>query len=610
MESRAGKIEVGRFKESILLFNRRQRIKLVILGAVQFLLGVVDLLAVGILAILGKLAVVGVQSGLATGKVSYLLQFLQIEHLAIQQQALALGTLALTLLLFKSLISIILIQKSLKGISTASSEISSNLTSKVFNTNKIGNLGLTPQAVLYALTQGVTFVTIGIVGTFVTIIGDLGLIVLMFIGITVVDPLIAVLSLFLFGLSTLLLSKNLHRRAIRLGSDTATLNVQSDRLILESISLHSDLFVRNRVRIFTQRISQVRNELMETSRQLVFIPNISKYVFETTLLLGAFMLAGVEFYLNDAPTAVASLTLFMASASRVIPALLRSQQGIMNIKVNLASAGDTLNLVREMKSIVKVNDQETRIRFVYENFAPEIEMRGLEFSYPGNLNFEIEDINLVIKPGQFVALVGKSGSGKSTLIDLILGISDLRNGEILISGLNPSRAFSKWPGAIAYVPQNIKLIHGSLRENILLGYTSEEIPDSRIHEVLRSLDLNNLISKPEGLDFQISTFSGGLSGGQIQRIGIARALISNPKVLVLDEATSSLDAETEGVVSNLLRSLHGNVTIIVVAHRLSTVQHADCLYWMDNGRIVSSGTFDELRMKNKDFETSVKLLRL
>ena len=285
MESMPGKIEASRFKESILLFNRRQQIKLVILVVVQFLLGVVDLLAVGILAILGKLAVVGVQSGLATGKVSYLLQFLQIEHLAIQQQALALGTLALMLLLFKSLISIILIQKSLKGISTASSEISSNLISKVFNTNKIGHLGLTPQAVLYALTQGVTFVTIGIVGTFVTIIGDLGLIVLMFIGITIVDPLIAILSVFLFSLSTLLLSRNLHRRAIRLGSDTASLNIQSDQLILEAISLHSDLFVRNRVRIFTQRISQVRVELMEKNRQLIFIPNISKYVFETTILL-------------------------------------------------------------------------------------------------------------------------------------------------------------------------------------------------------------------------------------------------------------------------------------------------------------------------------------
>jgi ATP-binding cassette subfamily C protein len=610
MKLMLGKIAVSRFKESIFLFNKRQRIKFVVLGVVQFLLGVVDLLAVGILAILGKLAVVGVQSGLATGKVSYLLKLLRVEHLSIQQQATVLGSLALSLLLIKSLISILLINKSLKGISAASSVISSNLISKVFNTNKMGNLGLAPQAVLYALTQGVTFVTIGIIGTFVTIIGDLGLIILMFVGITFVDPLIAILSLLMFGLTTFLLSKNLHHRAISLGSETADLNIESDQLIIEAIGLHSELFVRNKVQMFTQKISRVRGKLMETSRQLVFMPNISKYVFETTILTGAFLLTGIEFYLYDAPTAIASLTLFMASASRVVPALLRSQQGLMNIKVNLASAGSTLDLITQLQDISSVTNKKTENDFVHKDFLPEVVIKDLQFKYPDSSDFRIQDINMVIKTGQFVALVGKSGSGKSTLIDLLLGINNLGKGEIRISGLTPSQAFSRWPGAIAYVPQNVKLIQASLRENILLGYTSEEISDSKIIEVLMSLDLDELISNPDGLDFNISTFGGGLSGGQIQRIGIARALVCNPKVLVLDEATSSLDAETEGVVSNLLRSLSGKVTIIVVAHRLSTVQQADCLYWMNRGRVESSGKFEELRKKNKDFETSVNLLRL
>jgi len=603
-------IVTSRFRESLFLFSKRQRYKIIILGIIQFFLSVVDLVAVGILAILGKLAAVGVQSGINTGKVEYLLRLLGIQHLTIQQQAVTLGSLALSLLLLKSFVSIWLIQRSLRGISTASSEISSNLLSKVFNRNRIENLGVQPQAVLYALTQGVTFVTIGIVGTFVTIIGDLGLITLMFFGILFFDPLIATLSLFLFGCSTILLSRNLHSRAVRLGTETANLNVQSDRLILEVIALHPDLYIRNRVQIFTKEISRIRGKLMETNRQLVFLPNISKYVFESTVLLGAFIFAGVEFYLYDAPTAIASLTLFLASASRVIPALLRAQQGLMSIKVNLSASEDTLNLASQLQTASNVMEQKPIKNFNHEKFLPEIKIENCEFKYPDGSDFKIQDLNLIIKPGQFVALVGKSGSGKTTLINLILGLEDIQKGKILISGQEPSLTFNQWPGAVAYVPQNVKLIEGTLRDNILLGYTQDEISDLKICEVLGSLELHDLLSNPQGLDFKMSTFGGGLSGGQIQRIGIARALVSDPRVLVLDEATSSLDAQTESVVSELLNSLQGKVTVVVVAHRLSTVQHADCLYWLENGSIISFGTFNELRKLNTDFETNVNLLRL
>jgi ATP-binding cassette subfamily C protein len=507
-------------------------------------------------------------------------------------------------------LSIILIKKSLQGISTASAHISSGLIEKVFRLNRIQNLGLAPQEVLYSVTQGITLVTIGIVGTFVTIIGDIGLIALMFTGILILNPLIALISFAIFGFTSILLSKNLHTRAVELGSQTANLNIESNRLILESVMMHSDLLIRNRVNLFTDKISLTRTKLMDTNRQQIFLPNISKYVFETTILIGAFILASVEFILFDAPTAVASLTLFMASGSRVIPALLRSQQGIMAIRANLSASEVTLSLVEKLKESQHTSEIQTVADFEHKNFIPEVRIEDLDFKFGEGGGFALKNINLELKSGEFVAIVGKSGSGKSTLLNLILGLENPSHGRINISGVSPRTATCQWTGALAYVPQDIKIIDNSIRENILLGFTTDEVSDQEIFGILQLLGLSELVSRPDGLDTRISQFYGGLSGGQIQRIGIARALITKPKLIILDEATSSLDAETESTVNSLFQSLHGKVTVIVVAHRLSTVQNADRLYWMEQGRIINSGTFQELRNSNKNFENNVQLLGL
>lgn len=598
------------FAKSFSLFTKRQRTKLISLGVIQVLLGFMDLIAVAILAVLGQLAVTGVQSRESSGKTYEFLRSLRIENLSIQKQALILGAGALTLLVVRSFLSILLIQKSLKAIGVASSKISASLVSQVFNTNRIHKLGLEPQEVLYSLTQGISLVTIGIVGTLVTIIGDIGLIILMFIGIVLINPDIALISGLLFGTTTLVLSKFLHKRAAKLGLETSTLNVESNRLILETVNLHTDLYVRNRISVFTNQISNVREKLMDTNRQLIFMPNISKYVFETTVLLGAFLIAGLEFLLNDAPTAVASLTLFMATGSRVVPALVRAQQGIINIKTNLAASESTLNLISMFKNSDYSTDNPQPLKIEHIGFNPQVEIRNGNFSYLPKSEFAIKSINLNISAGEFVAFVGKSGAGKSTLIDLLIGANNFDSGEIFISGIKPQEVVSKWTGAIGYVPQNVRLIDSTLRENILLGFTNNDVPDATLLDLLGMLGLKDLIFRENGLDTIISQFKGGLSGGQAQRIGLARALISNPGLLILDEATSALDAETENIVNNLLKTLHGKVTIIVIAHRLSTVQDADCLYWMENGEIVSSGTFAKLRKENQNFEISANLLGL
>ena len=181
---------------------------------------------------------------------------------------------------------------------------------------------------------------------------------------------------------------------------------------------------------------------------------------------------------------------------------------------------------------------------------------------------------------------GPSGSGKTTLVDLLLGVLKPQAGEVLISGEAPERAMCLWPGAISYVPQEISIKNGSVRENVALGYGLSEIADEQIFLALEMASLHKFTSElVDGLDTQVGDKGTSLSGGQRQRLGIARAFFTNPKLLILDEATSSLDGDTEEQITSTISHLRGKATVILIAHRLSTVRNADCVLYINNGEI-------------------------
>jgi ABC-type multidrug transport system fused ATPase/permease subunit len=212
----------------------------------------------------------------------------------------------------------------------------------------------------------------------------------------------------------------------------------------------------------------------------------------------------------------------------------------------------------------------------------------------------LSDINLKINSGEAVGFVGQSGSGKSTLIDIMLGLLTPLSGSVLVNGQEVSGIKSVWQKTIGYIPQTIFLMDDSLRRNIAIGIAGSEIDEVAIHDALKSAQLEDFVaSLPEGLDTVVGERGVRLSGGQRQRIGIARALYHRPSVLVLDEATSSLDTETEKGVMQAVQALQGDKTVIIVAHRLSTVEYCDRLYRLDAGRIVDEGTFDEVMNRSQ-----------
>ena len=207
--------------------------------------------------------------------------------------------------------------------------------------------------------------------------------------------------------------------------------------------------------------------------------------------------------------------------------------------------------------------------------------------------------------------MGPSGAGKTTLVDLILGILEPNAGKVLISGLVPSEAFKKWSGAIAYVPQNVMVSTGTIRENVGLGYLPEIATDQLVLNALQIAQLDSqVLAMPGGLDSPVGENGSQISGGQRQRLGIARAMFTKPKLLVLDEATSSLDGQTEADVTAAIQSLRGRATVIVVAHRLSTARAADQVIYVENGHILAIGKFDEVRSAVPNFDQQALLLGL
>ena len=233
-------------------------------------------------------------------------------------------------------------------------------------------------------------------------------------------------------------------------------------------------------------------------------------------------------------------------------------------------------------------------------FENEIVLDRVTYRYPNASETAIKDISLSIKKGQSIALIGKSGSGKTTLVDVILGLLTPESGNISVDGSSIYHDVRSWQNLIGYIPQSIFLLDTTIEGNIAFGVSDDLIDPERMNKAIHAAQLAELVEQlPDGIKTTVGERGVRLSGGQRQRIGIARTLYHEREILVLDEATSALDNETEILVSEAIKSLSGTKTMIIIAHRLTTVEHCDSIYLMDKGRIVKSGSYREVVLKEQ-----------
>lgn len=303
--------------------------------------------------------------------------------------------------------------------------------------------------------------------------------------------------------------------------------------------------------------------------------------------------------------AIPTLGLLGVAAFRLVPTVSRLANGFVTMRYGAAALDQIYDdvVLHEARCVKHEGDQNCEKL----KFKKDIVLKGVTFYYPQRDTPAISDVYLNIERGQLMALVGPSGSGKTTLVDLILGILSPSSGSIMVDGQNIATNLRGWQRNIGYVPQTIFLSDASLRSNIAFAIPDKDINDQRIHDVVRLAGLNDIVRElPEGLATKVGERGICLSGGQRQRVGIARALYGNPDLLVLDEATSALDGISEKQIAHALERLKGMVTILVIAHRLTTVQWCDQLVFLKKGRVIGVGRYDDLVGGNAEFRHFVQ----
>lgn len=598
---------------SLRVLQSKNRNRIVAVTVLQILMNFLDLIGVATIGILGALTVSGVGSGKKGVRLAQILEILGMTGYSLQYQVGILGLFAAFILTIRTIVTIFFTRKLLFFLNRQSAEISTKLTAQVLSRNLIENQSRSIQEFIFALTYGVDTITLGIIGVSVTLIADSALLLILLSGMIIVDPFTAFGSIIFFSVIGYTVYKLLHSKAKFFGSQEWKLNVLSNQKIEEVLRCYRESVVRNSRDYYVSEVGKIRHSLSRIDAELAFLPYVSKYVMEFSVVLGALLISGFLFLTQTAVHAVSILAIFLAAGSRIAPAILRIQNAAITIKGSLGAAEPTLSLIDELASI-SFNDKDFAVGsfdLEHKGFTGTVKIDNLSFQYPDRENRAIKDVNIEIFHGQFVAIVGSSGAGKTTFVDCLLGVLEPLHGSVYISSLKPAEAVRKWPGAVAYVPQDIAIINGTIRENVAIGVPISWATDELVRDALRMADLLEFVEAlDEGLDTHVGDRGTKLSGGQRQRLGIARALFTKPSLLVLDEATSSLDGETEANITNVFLNLIKKVTVIVIAHRLSTIKEADVVLYFDSGQIKCAGTFAEVRSLEPKFNQQAKFLEL
>ena len=596
---------------STQILARVDRIKLGLVVFLQISFSLLDLAGVAAIGMIGALTIRGVGSQGPGDRVSKVLNFLHLENQTLQKEVAVLAIVATFLFLLRTALSIIFTRKTLKFLSRRGAGLTTRLFSQSLNRPFLQLQSKSQQETLYALTNGISIISIGVLGVLVNAIADSALLVVLFIGMVFVDAATAFFVLIIFGTLGLIMYFTSHKRVQRLGAIDYKLTIESNQKVLEVLSAYREILVRNKRTYYTNQLEKLRVRLADAVAELSFIPYISKYVLESAVILGGVAIAGFQFLINDASRAVATLAIFIAAGTRIAPAVLRVQQGAIQIKGNLAVATPSLDLIDELKETNPLKSSDSEFHTNHEGFISSISIRNCYFQYPGTIKPAVNDASIEVKKGEVVVFVGSSGAGKSTIVDLLLGVLEPDSGTISISNSSPRNVFEEWPGAVAYVPQDVLIFNGTIRENIALGFEPTSIPEEALLDALEKAQLLDYVrALPGGLDSEVGDRGARMSGGQRQRLGIARALLTQPQLLVLDEATSALDGETESNIAEGVQSLKGDVTVVMIAHRLSSVRNADKVIYLHEGSVESVGTFEEVRAAVPDFDRQASLMGL
>ena len=394
-----------------------------------------------------------------------------------------------------------------------------------------------------------------------------------------------------FGLLSLLMLKVIKPRMASLGAKNQAIQSRIAKWRIQAIYGIKDVKVLHREAFFADNYESSGKVGASYSKKHAVMNNIPRLLIETVFM--ASILSYIMIYImtgHDATTLVPMLTAFGLAAIRLLPSVNR----INTYMTDISYFRPCLDYVYENMNISEISRRNNQtLQPVDESktmrLKDKIELKNIVYAYPNTDKLIFDHASMVVPYGKSVGIMGPSGAGKSTIVDILLGLLKVHEGSITCDGVNIFDNYPAWLAQIGYIPQSIYLVDEPIRNNIAFGIADEEIDDDRIWQVLEEAQLKDFIKTlPEGLDTAIGDRGVRLSGGQRQRLGIARALYHNPEILVFDEATSALDNETEAAVMEAINSFHGKKTMVIIAHRLNTIEKCDMIYKVDEGQIVET----------------------
>lgn len=423
--------------------------------------------------------------------------------------------------------------------------------------------------------------------------------------LAIAQPVTAAITLVYLALIGFVLYLWVAREARRAGEVNLRFAMRTSRLILGMVASMKEIALRGKLAEVGEVVEASRRRSTRARANLLFLGQVPRYALESGII-GGFVLVGlVGFWMGGTSGALTSVALFGVSGFRMAPAVVRAQSVLAELTANSPHARAVLD---EIYAGERARSEfEASVQRELPADASALVLDDVTFSYQGATAPALKNVSLRIEMGSTVAFVGASGSGKSTLIDVVLGFLQPQSGTVELDGVALAEVADAWRKRLGYVPQDVSIFDGSIADNVALSW-SGEFDEQLVKRALEQAQLlESVEDRPGGINAQVGERGLALSGGQRQRLGIARALYHSPLVLVMDEATSALDTKTEAEVNEAIAKLHGKTTIVLVAHRLSTIMQADKIFYLRDGQVIDHGTFDELVARVPDFAKQAQL---
>ncbi|MGP5007300.1 ABC transporter ATP-binding protein, partial [Brachybacterium tyrofermentans] len=453
------------------------------------------------------------------------------------------------------------------------------------------------QEIIRMVDSGVAAVVANVLMPSMTVVAEFATITVIGVGLLLLDWQTALATFAYLGLIALVLSRVISPLAVSNGAANRDNSIAVVRLLGEVLAALKELTLKGNEKQVTDIVADRRSAAARTRAFAQYYNQMPRFVLDAGLV-GGFVVVGGAGYLaglpdNGAASAMTSVALFAVAGFRLVPSLTRFQATQNRILTNAAFADYIIDDIEFARTAVERQDAPDTATL--DSGLHDIVFDDVTFTYPSREEPAIRGVSLRIPAGSAVAFVGTSGAGKSTLVDLLLGLLTPSSGTILVDGTDITTVLRQWRSTVGYVPQEVALFDVTVGENVALTWDPSDVDEERVSTALSRAQMLGVIEdRPGGTQGRLGERGMTLSGGQRQRMGIARGLYAEPSVLVLDEATSALDTKTEAAVTAAIRNLGGDVTTITVAHRLATIQHCDIVFYMSEGEIAASGTFDEV----------------